>query len=1433
MPTTRPIQQPAPGRHRLHFCGDTLAFALVMPRRARGSAWIRTNIGRARVSRQEIIRHVRRDDPLLGRDWFDIPMKPIDDHRFRVELPLCEVGHFAAKCYFLESGSSTPLWPDGPNTIINVEPADTCCANGIYNAFVRQFGPNKSGQSTGQSVETAVRELDSGGYTVIPPSGKFRDLIRQLDFITGTLGCRYLQLLPIHPTPTTYGRMGRFGSPYAALSFTDVDPALAEFDPKATPLEQFIELADAVHRRGAKLILDIAINHTGWAASLHESHPRWLARDADGAIEVPGAWGVRWEDLTRLDYSHTDLWHYMAEVFQTWCRRGVDGFRCDAGYMIPIPAWRFIVASVREQYPNTIFLLEGLGGPMPVTRRLLNTANLNWAYSELFQNYDRGQIESYLPEPNAISAGEGIMVHWAETHDNPRLAGRSIDYARMRTMLSALFSSYGAFGFANGVEWHAEEKINVHNASSLNWGAEPNQVGLIRRLNILLASHPAFFDRVRLTLVQEGDDNCVVLQREHVPSGKNLLVLVNLDDRHRSRASWRPNRSGLAGPIFVDLISEDRITVSESADRQAFDLAPGQVLCLSDDSEDLTRLGKALKKPVFPPARLIRQRLRAKALEVFTACNGTGDMGNFSVDDAAGRLAMDPEAFCRKMNTASSESRVVNWFWPRDIRREVMVPPDHFILIQAHHPFRVRLVNRDRALAVEDSLPGNDGAHFALVPPRPAGREHTPCRLLLSVFRPGKAEHAEAALLFLTRARCATTKATYHRRELTREKLLMLGTNGRGGMLRSAIHWGELSSRYDALLAANLNPTCPEDRWIMLTRCRAWLVFQGYSQKIGRECLDGFRLLGGGRGFWRYRIPTGQGEHVRLTVGLEMIDGHNALRLIIYRHPADGQPGHMKDESVAQLIIRPDIEDRNFHETTKAYIGPEAHFAAAVARQPEGFVFTPSPERQLTMQAARGDWVSEPEWHYMIHRPLEAERGLDPDSDLFSPGYFTTRLKGGEWEEFTARAGRPENAEAIAAGGLMAEIRRDDLFRDHRVPLGQALEEALEPFIVNRGAFKSIIAGYPWFLDWGRDSLIVVRGLIAAGKIKEARAILQQFGRFEAEGTLPNMIRGTDAANRDTSDAPLWFITACAELIDAENSPVFLSALCGDRTIRDVILSIGRGYAAGTPNGIRMDPESGLIYSPAHFTWMDTNHPAGTPRAGYPVEIQALWFRAADFLARLDRENADTWRGLAERVQVSLAELFYQPDLGCLADCLHANSGEPAQLARPDDALRPNQLFAVTLGALTDKHLCRQTVDACRELLVPGAIRSLADRPVQRPLEIRRNGELLVDPHNPYQGVYAGDEDSRRKPAYHNGTAWTWVFPSFCEAWAAAYGSEARQTALDWLASATRLLNAGCIGQVPEILDGNAPHRQRGCDAQAWGASELLRVWLRLHGPGS
>jgi predicted glycogen debranching enzyme len=461
---------------------------------------------------------------------------------------------------------------------------------------------------------------------------------------------------------------------------------------------------------------------------------------------------------------------------------------------------------------------------------------------------------------------------------------------------------------------------------------------------------------------------------------------------------------------------------------------------------------------------------------------------------------------------------------------------------------------------------------------------------------------------------------------------------------------------------------------------------------------------------------------------------------------------------------------------------------------------------------------------------MDAGRGLDPDSDLFSPGYFTVFMEGDQ--QVTLTAGiftTPEAASAAPVG--VSRMPADPVENETtgRESPRAVLTRALDDFVVHRGGLKSVIAGYPWFLDWGRDALIFVRGLIAAGKRDDARMILKQFGRFEQQGTLPNMVHGNDAGNRDTSDAPLWFIRSCGELIQSENSEAFLEEICGGRTIREILVSIGQAYMTRTPNGICMDPETGLIFSPVHFTWMDTDHPAGTPRQGYPIEIQALWYAALKILTEVDSgANRTQWRRLAATAQASILNLFWRDELGFLSDCLHASPGQRAVAAVADDALRPNQLLAITLGAVEDKPICRRILAACEELLVPGGIRSLADRKVRHPIEIIHHNQALNDPHQPYQGTYTGDEDTRRKPAYHNGTAWTWPFPSFCEAWGLCYGSAGKPAALAWLLSSVRLLESGALGHIPEIMDGDAPHTPRGCDAQAWGASELLRVWLKL-----
>ena len=1425
--------KPEPGSKLLRYRGDTVTFTLTSTCPLKGIALLRTNLGQGSISRQQIIASVEKNLPGLGRDWFDIPMREVTPQQFNLRLPLTEIGHFKAKAMFIPEGRQDPIWIPGANITINVESADTCCANVIYNAFVRQFGPNKGGGFFTQNRTGAVQLLDKAGYAAIPPSGTFRDLVRELDFIIGHLGCRFVQLLPIHPTPTTYGRMGRFGSPYAALSFTNVDPSLAEFDSKATPLEQFIELVEAVHARNAKLLMDIAINHTGWAASLHETHPEWLVRSSKGDIEVPGAWGVRWEDLTKLNYQHKGLWRYMANVFLTWCNRGVDGFRCDAGYMIPIPAWQYIIAKVRDQFPDTIFFLEGLGGKIVVTRELLDAANFNWAYSELFQNYDHQDIAFQLLQAMDISAGEGLMAHYAETHDNPRLASRSHTWAKMRTALCALSSFQGTFGFANGVEWFATEKIDVHESPSLNWNAEENQVNHIHRLGKLLTCHPAFHDRTRVSVVDHASEDVFIFLRHHQPSGKKLMIVINLDDSRPRRAAWRENEHFGPPDSWIDLLTGEKITPQMEGRTTVLDLRPGQALCITDDPDDWSQVREDSGELFQVPERIARQRLRAKVLEIFQVVNGFGDTSDWDLEASVLSLQADPVAFCRKANTQSPESRVVRWVWPRDGRREVMLPPGHFLLVESPEPFHVKVSQQHTVLCAEKSMLSPEGFHWALLKPLPVPDKHLELTLQLSVYA-ANGHHQEETCLMLLSVETPVLNLCYLRQTIGESSLRTLVTNDLGAASLMPIEWGTLNSRYDALLSANVNAELPVDRWIMFTRLRAWVVYQDYSQSLNGDCLETFFLDGSLQGEWIFHVPTGRGTHVVIKLKTVLEKDMDTVQIVFERCPAAQEQGRLSDMESIDLILRPDIENRSFHANTKAYQGLEKVWPLAVTPEEDGFTFRPDDLHFLDMRQENSVFVHEPEWHYMVYQSEDASRGFDAHGDLFSPGYFKTRVRGGGMTCLCAMVTTPGEGDTVGHRSMKSSpsmCRSDQAAVASEIPVQKILEAALGRFIVRRGSLHTVIAGYPWFLDWGRDAIIVSRALIELGETRLARRILKLFGRFEENGTLPNMLHGTRTSNRETSDAPLWFVIACKELVEKENNRSWLRETCGQRTIHDIINAIADAYINGTSNGIQMDVETGLIYSPSHYTWMDTNHPAGTPREGYPIEIQALWYGTLEFLSTIDDADG-SWSHLAKKVQSSISEYFWLESRDYLSDCLHAGPGTPVREAEADDALRPNQLLAITMGAVVQPDMCQNLLEACQELLVPGAIRSLADRPVSRPLEIVHEGQHLCDPYNPYRGRYEGDEDTSRKPAYHNGTAWTWLFPSFCEAWGMTFGLEARQTAKALMNSVTRLLEQGCIGHVPEILDGDLPHRQRGCPAQAWGASEALRVWLKLNKKG-
>lgn len=748
--------------------------------------------------------------------------------------------------------------------------------------------------------------------------------------------------------------------------------------------------------------------------------------------------------------------------------------------------------------------------------------------------------------------------------------------------------------------------------------------------------------------------------------------------------------------------------------------------------------------------------------------------------------------------------RVTLWT-AMDAQRVSLVAPDHWLLLQDPSPFNATLRRADRPDLHLRSVPV-DGGFIAAVPPRPAPNGEATLVFQRHVAGAGL---LHAGLHFLPELPDPPGAG--------REGLALL-TNGRGGMARLHGDLGAIASKYDGLLAANLHASAPSDRHVLAKRLRAWVNADGFITALdGRNLL---RFEAGPPARWTFLASAGDGRQVAIHLEADMPADLNAVVLRWSRSGPTGAETDLPEQHQVRLTVRLDLEDRSFHQETRLDAGLEASFLAAtqLLKDKPGFRFAPAADRHLETWTEAGIYHPQPEACRGIPHPVEGSRGMADSGDAWSPGWFDLPLPPGAKVRMTVSA----EAEApVEDSSFEPTVIRD-------VP--GRLRRALRAYLVRRGEGLTVIAGYPWFLDWGRDTLIVCRGLLAAGLTEETGLILRTFAALEDRGTLPNMLGTDSTADRDTSDAPLWLALACEEAAESLGHE-FLQAEAGGRTVIEVLTSLGEHLRRGARNGVRMDPGSALLWSPAHFTWMDTRYPMGSPREGYPVEIQALWIR---LLRLLDRQVApsdgEPWSLTAARAEASL-DAFWLEDRGWFADVLLAAKDVAVKDATPADHLRPNQLFLISLGLLTGDR-ARRCVDACaRHLLVPGGLRSLAPLPVAVPLPIPAPwGGLLNDPAHPYQGRYEGDEDTRRKPAYHNGTAWVWQLPLLCEALDLAWDGDpaARAAARAWLGSVAPLLDTGCVGQLPEILDGDAPHAPRGCDAQAWSVSEALRVWVNL-----
>jgi predicted glycogen debranching enzyme len=451
--------------------------------------------------------------------------------------------------------------------------------------------------------------------------------------------------------------------------------------------------------------------------------------------------------------------------------------------------------------------------------------------------------------------------------------------------------------------------------------------------------------------------------------------------------------------------------------------------------------------------------------------------------------------------------------------------------------------------------------------------------------------------------------------------------------------------------------------------------------------------------------------------------------------------------------------------------------------------------------------VLDGEWFLNFEYPLEAERGLEAHEDLYNPFAMRWNL-GGDRAAATVIAST-EIHDVGHAGGLRAsEIERR---RDVRVAGATGftadMVTAAAQFIVNRNGGKTVIAGYHWFGDWGRDTMVSLPGLtLTTGRTEIARDILLTFARYTDRGMLPNRFPAAGGEPEyNTVDATLWFFDAVRLFLEHSQSEGFVH-----EHFYPVLKDIVDWHVHGTRFSIHVDGD-GLLYCGepgTQLTWMDArvNGVPATPRIGKPVEIQALWHNALRIMQDLSRcfGEPDPYREMAEKASESFNAKFWNIDAGCLYDVVDGG--------QVDASIRPNQIFAVSLPypiLSTDRE--QRVIDVVeRELLTPLGLRTLSPRDAR------------------YCGHYVGPPDSR-DAAYHQGTAWAWLIGPFITAYLNVNGrnDETRKRAAHWLEPFREHLLVAGLGQISEIADAEPPFTPRGCIAQAWSVAELLRVSVK------
>ncbi|MBX7185366.1 MAG: amylo-alpha-1,6-glucosidase [Vicinamibacteria bacterium] len=509
--------------------------------------------------------------------------------------------------------------------------------------------------------------------------------------------------------------------------------------------------------------------------------------------------------------------------------------------------------------------------------------------------------------------------------------------------------------------------------------------------------------------------------------------------------------------------------------------------------------------------------------------------------------------------------------------------------------------------------------------------------------------------------------------------------------------------------------------------------------------------------------------------------------------------------SGAKLTVRPFLSGRDYHALHRE--NPDFNFRPETDTAKGRWVFRTYESEPAVVALSSGVFEEQGYWYRDFFYTEERDRGLECFEDLGAPGTFTFDLGCGEAFLVLGTEEGTNDLEVDSLGERIAAMRLSERARREAAP--SPLARAASAYVVPRGEGRTVLAGYPWFTDWGRDTFIALRGLcLATSRLGEARRILVQWAGSVSHGMLPN--RFTDSGELpefNSVDASLWFVVAVRDLRLAEKRAGISASNVEEWRLNAAIVGILRGYAAGGRHGIRMDGDHLLRAGEpgVQLTWMDAkvgDHVV-TPRIGKPVEIQALWINAL----RIGEEFDSRFGAWAEAAEASFSQRFWNEDTRYLydvVDCDHV-------AGRVDGRIRPNALYAV--GGLPFQVLggerAKQVVQLAEaKLLTPAGLRSLSPE----------------DPQ--YRGTYRGSVWAR-DTAYHQGTVWPFLMGPFVEAWVRTHGDsdavrdEARRL---FLTPFLATLDPHGIGHLPEIAEGDEPHAPRGCPFQAWSVGEALRL---------